>query len=133
MQRDCLALLCRMAFINIALSQYMNFTTNILYLYKEAVHQLLWLAFISLYKGCSVGLIASIHIGIQRLCSGLYLYGTDICMETLWSLASTHTSIHRGCALVFWPAVAPIHRCCAIGLMATSVICLQKMCDWSCG
>jgi len=88
----------------------------------------------SVYSGCSVGLIASIHISIQRLCSCLYLIGTDICMETLCSLASTHISIHRGCALVLWPAVAPIHRCCAVGLMASSIsIHSTEIAQWSYG
>ena len=40
-------------------------------------------------------------------------------MEAVCSLASTHISIHRGCALLLWPAVTPIHRCCAIGLVAS--------------
>ena len=46
-------------------------------------------------------------------------------METLCSLANTHISIQRGCALILWPAVAPIQRCCAVGLMASSVIYTQ--------
>jgi hypothetical protein len=51
-------------------------------------------------------------------------------MEKLYSLARTHISIHRGCALVLRPAVAPIHRCCAVGLLASCVIHTQhKGCE----
>ena len=90
----------------------------------------LQLTLISVYTGCSVGLIASIHISIQRLCSGLYLIGIDIYMEKLCNLAGTHMSIHRGRALVLWPAVAPIHRCCAVGLTTSCVIYTQhRVCE----